>query len=74
MVEVGSTIIVYMAAEVEAEVPATPPRDHNSFRRYHTVCRADGAADRWSRYRIRYGLNAQSGLPERAGRFFDENA
>ena len=25
MVEVGSTIIVYMAAEVEAEVPATPP-------------------------------------------------
>ena len=26
MVEVGSTIIVYMAAEVEAEVPATRPR------------------------------------------------
>ena len=25
MVEVGSTIIVYMAAEVEAEVPVTPP-------------------------------------------------
>ena len=47
MVEVGSTIIVYMAA--------------------------DGAADRWGRYRIRYELT-QSGLPERAGRFFDENA
>ena len=30
MVEVGSTIIVYMAAEVEAEVPATPPAASDS--------------------------------------------
>lgn len=70
MVEVGSTIIVYMAAEVEAEVPATPPETTTPSAGTTPSAAQTELPTGEARYRIRYGLT-QSGLPSPAGRFFD---
>lgn len=49
MVEVGLTIIVYMAAD---EPRCPPPRPRPLTLPSYTVCRADGVADRWGWYRV----------------------
>ena len=73
MVEVGSTIIVYMAAEVEAECPPPRPRPQLLPPVPHRLPR------RRSRRPMEpvpntIRIERAKRLPERAGRFFDENA